>query len=251
MPYHAPLTSRRASTGISVRVFFGHQSVGADLLTGLSELQPAARMSVVETRSPARHAQRELLAHARIGSNTDPASKIDDFCALLRSGIAHDVDFALFKFCYVDVTTVAAAHAVFERYAHAMSGITTEFPNLTLGHMTIPLRCPAEGVLARVRERISGPDPEHARNRARATFNARLVEKYSASAPLFDLAGFESRLPDGSRHGRNEPAGFVPALAPAYTEDGGHLNARGRRIAAHAFLEFLDKMPASLSRQTP
>jgi hypothetical protein len=50
----------------------------------------------------------------------------------------------------------------------------------------------------------------------------------------------------------------IPALAPAWTDDGGHLNVEGRRMIAEQFLVFLaglaaggDGAAASLQAWTP
>ena len=57
--------------------------------------------------------------------------------------------------------------------------------------------------------------------------------------PLYDLAKIEATYPDGkvlsySRHGK-----IQYTLIPTYTNDGGHLNEKGRRIAAAQLLILL------------
>ena len=58
------------------------------------------------------------------------------------------------------------------------------------------------------------------------------------SEPLFDLAGIESTLPDGTRCTQFLDRNRTPGLIPEYTNDGGHLNDVGRAIVATAFLQF-------------
>jgi hypothetical protein len=131
------------------------------------------------------------------------------------------------------------ARVVFTHYERVMNALRTEFPTLAIGHMTIPLRCPPTGWLAGLHEMLRRVHVEHACNRARAWFNAQLRNTHGPAGLLLDLAEVEFRRTDGRHHGRQDGAEWVPALAPEYTKDGGHLNVRGRRIAVRAFLEFL------------
>ena len=68
-------------------VFFGHQSVGRNILDGVSAVYAAEGLEppvIVESGSaPSAEA---AFAHARVGKNTDPLSKMADFAGLLRSG---------------------------------------------------------------------------------------------------------------------------------------------------------------------
>src|SRR3989339_816109 len=59
------------------KIFFGHQSVGGNILEGIHSLlagttQPALR--IVETADPSSFTE-PLFAHAKIGTNGDPQSK--------------------------------------------------------------------------------------------------------------------------------------------------------------------------------
>jgi lysophospholipase L1-like esterase len=66
--------------------------------------------------------------------------------------------------------------------------------------------------------------PRIADNARRELFNDRLRAEYGGREPVFDLAAIES-------------GGVGPrSLRADYTEDGGHLNALGRRDVATALL---------------
>src|SRR5215471_601628 len=87
------------------RVFFGHQSVGMNLLDGVRELAeraPAAGIRVVET-GPVGLAP-GTLAHAFLPENGDPMLKLKNFETALAAGGPHAADVAILKFCYVDFT---------------------------------------------------------------------------------------------------------------------------------------------------
>jgi hypothetical protein len=73
----------------------------------------------------------------------------------------------------------------------------------------------------------------------RDEYNRLLRATYAGREPVFDLARVESTAPDGTRVTVTWNGITAPALSPAYTDDGGHLNARGRLAAAREFLTVL------------
>jgi lysophospholipase L1-like esterase len=81
-------------------------------------------------------------------------------------------------------------------------------------------------------------------NVRREQYNALLRKAYQGKEPLFDLAGVEATAPGGGASTASFGEQVVPALHPAYTDDGGHLNADGRRRAARALVAVLATLPA-------
>lgn len=218
------------------RIFFGHQSVGDGLIEGLAEGLGNRRGLIRDDLQPPLPPG---LLHARIGRNRDPLSKIDHFASIVRQGIGAQCEFALFKFCYVDVDAGSNVQALFQRYAATMARLRAEFPLLRLGHVTVPLRDASPGPIGRARQ-ILGRTSEAVRaNASRHAFNQLLRARYQEIEPLFDLAATESIRPDGESCGQRFRGQWIPALAPGYTDDGGHLNGLGRRVAAEALATFL------------
>lgn len=225
----APVELRDALRRIAQsRVFFGHQSVGADVIRGLAELAEHAgiRLNVVAGRG-LELADGPCFAHARIGHNGDPAAKLADFAALLDDGLAARVDLAMMKLCYVDVTRDTDTADLARRHDEAHEALARRHPALSLLAVTVPLTTGFFGLRGRVAKLIGRPDPAAPDNRARAGFNDHLRARYAADGRLFDLAAVEANAPPGESDG-----GAPPALAPALTHDGGHLNRRGRKLAA-------------------
>src|SRR5512143_1998993 len=73
------------------RIYFGHQSVGADIVKGIQEItagEQSARLHVVMTADPTAFGQ-PVFAHSRIGENGNPDSKIDQFAAIIRGGVGN------------------------------------------------------------------------------------------------------------------------------------------------------------------
>ena len=224
------------------RIYFGHQSVGRNIVEGLSALaaeQPALALRIVESRSPGALAG-PALAHARNGRNEEPLTKIRDFAETLDAGgLGATTDIALFKFCYVDFHPGTDVEAIFAEYRSTLAGLRRRFPAVRFVHVTAPLTVPESGPRALVKRLLGRRLLEAESNVVRDRFNALLRAEYAGREPLFDLAAAESTGPDG-RPVRFEHRGrSTPALARGYASDGRHLNAAGSRWAAAHLLRTL------------
>ncbi len=228
----------------ALRVFFGHQSVGGNIVDGLEELRSLAGDTALrvihgtdETSWPS-----AFFAEAKVGRNGEPVGKLADFKSRLEGPLRGRVDVALVKICYVDLAAGARVDpdSLFAAYRKTVLDLEAAHPGLVVVPVTSPLTVPdfeARGRLdalkGAVRLWLGRPDD----NARRARFNARLRDGFGDRA-IFDLAAIESTRPDGTRvlYGRG---GKVEALAREYSADGGHLNALGRKVAARALLHVL------------
>jgi hypothetical protein len=208
------------------RIFFGHQSVGADLMTALSTLN-GGRLTILEGREPDLF-QHPVFAHCRVGTNRDPLSKLQDFSTVINAGVGERVDVAFFKLCYVDVTAQIDVKNLFAAYQEMMESLRERYPKVAFLYVTVPLRRVGGGFLGWLREKTGGVDREQEEQARRHAFNQLLRGVYKGSGRLFDLAEEEATLQDG------KPSSFwyrgetVQNLVSDYTDDGGHLN----RLAA-------------------
>ena len=232
----------------SARVYFGHQSVGGTIMDGLADLQrqigkPMLRVGELDSLSlsPGRGA----LLHTKIGENGKPGSKCEDFRRILDDKLSGQVDFALFKFCYIDFSDTTDVDAVFATYARTMDDLKQRHPEITFIHVTAPLRTVDRGLGVWAREMLGRRNRTKLANVSRNEFNRRLAEKYSAD-PIYDLAGVMSTFPDGRRESFEIDGKTYYSLVPAYTDDGGHLNTVGRSYAA---AEFIRAIAAALNDQ--
>jgi lysophospholipase L1-like esterase len=76
----------------------------------------------------------------------------------------------------------------------------------------------------------------------RNKFNAMLRHEYAEREPFFDLAKLESTFPDGSQSTFTKDGSIYSSLVPDYTNDGGHLNEKGRRKIAEHLLVYLAQL---------
>lgn len=237
-----------AGAGVSLeklsrqRIFFGHQSVGGNILDGVQQVASAPR--VVEVKDPTQPVAPGTIAHAMVGENMKPESKIADFERLMDAGLAGGADVAFFKFCYIDFNGTTDARALFEKYRATMDGLKARHPGTTFVHVTAPLTTVQRGAKAWLKELLGKPVWGISENVQRETFNQLLRKTYGGKEPLFDLAALESTAADGTAETYELNGQTWPALVPAYSDDGSHLNAAGQARVAKAFLAFLSALPS-------
>jgi len=222
------------------RIFFGHQSVGANIVEGLKELNTensADSLHIVhwEKNAPLPSA---FFLEGLIGENYRPKSKCDDFAHIVDELGPSALTIALMKFCFLDVSHETDVDRVFDEYKSNIKALQQRHPSTIFVHVTVPLTTGPD-ILRRVYRFLRGRSIDHtADNQARERFNDRLRREF-AMEPIFDLAAIESTHPDGSREEWGPPSGACYALAKEYADDEGHLNENGRKTAAIALIRTL------------
>jgi hypothetical protein len=227
------------------RIFFGHQSVGYNILDGVKDIlrdAPRATLRVEETTEAAR-VEPGVLAHAALGQNGDPSSKIKAFSQVMDGGMAARSDVALFKFCYIDVDADTDVDRLFTEYRDSMQALAARHPSTRLVHVTMPLRMVQTGPKAMVKRLLGRPAGGYVENMKRNRFNDLMRKEYGNGGSLFDLASIEATQPNGRQTTFDFEGKELFALTPAYTSDNGHLNETSRRLVASAFLEVLAARP--------
>lgn len=212
------------------RLFFGHMSVGWNVLDGMEDvfafngMERPALVQLTLGEDPNDLPDGRLIVHAEIGVNGHPLGKLKNFDTALRSGLADQIDVALLKFCYVDITQATDVDALFEAYRSTLDALERDYPNVRFLHATAPLTVAPSGIKENLRALLRGDD-----NKARVRYNALMRSEYRQDE-LFDLALAESTAPDGS---------LSDALYPGYSSDGEHLNASGASLAAAELMRIL------------
>ena len=219
------------------RIFFGHQSVGANVVDGIRELT-SGKLIIREGRSFTSPG----LLHAFIGKNEAPLTKLADFESIIEA-LDGQVDLAFFKFCYIDFNAHTDVERLFTEYLATLNRLRAKYPGVTFVHVTVPLTVVPQGPKAWLQKTLTRSEPWGTKeNAVRQRFNTLLRTRLEGQ-PLFDLAALESTHADGTPVRYPFGAQSVPALAPEYSNDGQHLNATGRRVVAEALLTFLARLP--------
>src|ERR671930_410518 len=229
------------------RIYFAHQSVGANILEGVAELSRAAKVALRIVQAPrAADVPSGTFGHFFVPENGAPLEKLVNF--ELALGASSGIDIALIKFCYVDIDAGTDAAALFAHYQATIAELRAKNPNTTFVHVTLPLTTVQTGWKA-LAKRLFGRAPYGTvENVRREQYNALLRRAYAGREPLFDLARVESTAADGRSVTVDWKGSIAPAMASAYTDDGGHLNEQGRVIAARALIRALAQAATPLQK---
>ena len=220
------------------RIYFGHQSVGAEVMDGVAKLA-AARGGPPLHVTPFKDFAEPGFTHALNGTNKAPLTKIEAFRQFVSGPEAASADIAFFKFCYVDIKRDTDVGALFESYRKTMAELRTQFPKVTFVHVTTPLTTVQSGWKVLVKKVLRKPQYDWMENARRAEFNEKIRNEYVGREPVFDIATVESTLADGSMTTFTLEGRTFPSLVPAYSYDGRHLDDDGRVWVAAHLLETL------------
>lgn len=211
------------------RVVFGHQSVGWNILEGVKAItkDTGVTFNLVESRSD--RSAKPGIYHFGVGANGAPLEKISDFEKTLSAQPYGQVDVALVKLCYVDVTSGSDAVSVAKAYTASLKKLQAAYPQTRFVAMTAPLTSVRGGTKEWVKKMVGRASPDLADNAKRRVFNDHLRKEFDA-AHLFDIAKLEAGAPssDGSE-----------AMRAEITSDGGHLNEQGQREIGAAFIKLI------------
>jgi len=181
------------------RIFFGHQSVGYNILAGIEDLlreSPGTKLNIIEMTGQ-QVQDGPMLIHARVGNNGNPISKCDDFVKKLDS-LGPGVDLAMLKFCFVDITAGTDVAATFDYYRQTISKLKKKYPNTRFVHITVPLTTVQGGPKAFIKKLIGRPLDGYEDNISRDSYNELLKKEYEGKDPIFDLSLTESTDGNGT-----------------------------------------------------
>jgi hypothetical protein len=227
------------------RIFFGHQSVGSNIMEGVAALareDPSLGIRVVDLAGAPAVAG-GFFGHGKVGQNGQPAGKTDDFASKVDRDLAGRVDVALHKYCYIDIDDRSDASALFAHYRDTMAGLRRQHPEVTFVHVTAPLTHVQAGPKVLVKRLIGRAPGGYLDNLRREQFNELMRREFAGREPLFDLAAIEATRPDGSEERFAWKGQTGRALHPAYGSDGRHLNDEGRRRVAEELIVMLATLP--------
>lgn len=221
-------------------IFFGHQSVGRNLLAALPQVYAAEGLAaprIVESEEPLAG---PAFQHTNIHRNQDPLGKITAFDRILRSGVGDAVDVAVLKLCYVDFHEGDDIDQLFETYRSTLAALEHDYPEVTFLHSTVPLTTD-RGIRGRAEDRINrllgrGTRLGVEHNVVREQYNAKLRQAYGNSGRLFDIAAIQSTRPDGTRIRGSLGGRTFYSMAGEHASDSGHLNPDGAALAVSALL---------------
>ncbi len=225
-------------------IYFGHQSVGFNILDGVSDIikeKGNIPMTIKEEAAPKAY-ESGVLTHSRIGENRAPDSKLSGFVELVNQTKKDNADIMFFKFCYIDFDPDTDVNALFSNYQKAFEKLKKEHPDTQFIHVTAPLTSVQMGAKAWIKDLIGRPIKGRQENMKRYEYNQLMRAAYGGQKNFFDIAAAESTYPDGRRSSFELDGKTYFSLISDYTMDGGHLNEKGRKIVAEELLLALVNM---------
>ncbi len=232
----------------SRKIYFGHQSVGNNIMEGVRAVlaeNPGIRLTVVEGKGDAAAGGAGVFVHEAVGKNKYPETKLQDFAARLSEGAGKGADIAFVKFCYVDVVPGTDVAALFAEYKGRMAEIRKRHPGTTIVHVTVPLVTEPPTLKNAVKKLLGRGGGSCGENEVKNRYNELLLAEFGGREPVFDLARLESTKGDGTRVTCSKDGKVLYCLNPEYTDDGGHLNAAGRKAVASELLVLLAGLAAN------
>jgi hypothetical protein len=230
-------TMQDLNTIRNLTVYFGHQSVGANILEGFREIEQHAGMG-------------PEIKDSLIGVNGDPVGKCEDFARKL-AGLAQPPDIALMKFCYIDFDESTNEAKLFATYAATLDRLQAKYPSTIFVPVTVPLTIRPAAWKRLAKFVLGREDVTSALNVKRGDFNRMILNRY-ADRVIFDLARAESTFPDGSRNLFSWEGQTAVSLVDEYSSDGSHLNRTGSvRVATEMIHALAVAARAKSARVSP
>jgi hypothetical protein len=225
-----------------LKIYFGHRSVGNNILGGVEqwEKETGVQLKKVESKDFSTVGDASLV-HFRVGSNSDPRSKIDDFVTLVEQIPQEGAPVAFFKLCYVDITRETDIDPLFAYYKEKMLYLKDNYPNIRFMVSTVPLMGLQKGLKATVKKILGRQATGVLGNIKRNEFNEQLIKEFKGVLPVFDLGGIESTRPDGTIETYSFKGNEYACMYKDYTYDYGHLTEFGSKTLSYNLLAFLAK----------
>ena len=227
------------------KIYFGHKSVGNNIMAGVNDLlneNTKIKLNIVETDN-ASDFNTGIFAHSKAGENSNPDSKIDAFLKIMENGIGNQADIAFFKFCFVDIKSGTNVKRLFNYYKDTMQTLKKKYPDTTFVHVTVPLTELKTNLKTWIRILIRKKEMwEYDNIIAQNRYNDLIRKEYTGKEPIFDLAEIESTHFNGKRSSFTRGGKIYYSLVPDFTNDGGHLNEKGRKLVAEQLLILLAQL---------
>lgn len=234
--------SQIPSYEINVSVFMGHQSVGENILIGVSSISDSLPIIEIEVANELKNIDQPSIYHSRIGQNTKPFDKIDHFSTLIRSGIGNEVNVAIMKLCYIDIDISTDIIHLYDAYIQTIESLEQDYPDVKMLYATVPLMAIKRNPKSILKRLLGRYTSGKSGNVKRYQFNQLLRESKGWTGRLFDIARLESMKSNGQSVIHKYKGEKYEALRRDLTSDGGHLNEKGRKLVAFEFLALVKSL---------
>ncbi|MDR3609512.1 MAG: hypothetical protein P4L27_03005 [Ignavibacteriaceae bacterium] len=220
-------------------IYFGHQSVGENIVSGLNKIISGSGQNefiVKELNNNNKILNSYYFVHSKIGNNGDPKGKFREFAKIVEILSRKNLELAMMKLCFVDINKNSNLENIFNSYVNTIDSLQKRYPNLTIVHFTVPIKSQPTWIkkIKAILMNRDLDDPQD--NIARDKYNKLILAKYPKEC-IFDLAKAESTYPDDKRE--IIMVNGIPAysMIKDFTDDGGHLNMKGQKVISRELIE--------------
>jgi len=131
----------------TLKVFFGHQSVGNNIMDGLRDLAKLNpdryACNIQRIFNPNWYDHNHGFGEAPIGKNGSCSAKVEDFVKRMNEGLGERVDVAMMKFCFVDFTPKDNPEKDWRLYREGLETVEKAHPKVRVVWWTSPLMAPS------------------------------------------------------------------------------------------------------------
>jgi hypothetical protein len=213
---------------------------GTEVLAGLGRVYERAGLAPppVVPAQAAPGVAGGYLAHAPVGRDGDPTSKLRGFASILAGPAGDTVSVAVLALAAADVTARTDVPALFARYERTLARVASRRPDLVVVPATVPLAAD-RGTWGSLWALVGRDDELPADNVARERFNAMLRREYAGTDRLWDVAAIGSTAPDGTRALGRDGDLTYPVLDDDYADGPTRLNELGAAATASALVALI------------
>lgn len=233
-----PEINNKIETLSQKNIYFGHRSVGENIIAGINKIisENAKNAIIIKEYINKDTIEANYFLHSNIGENGYPQSKFDEFTNIIGNLAKRNLNIAMMKLCFVDITKNTNIEVVFNSYVKMIDTLQQKYPKIKFIHFTVPLKS-EPSLFNKLKDKIKGNDnydPQD--NLARNRYNELVFSKFP-KADIFDLAGVESTFPNGKRESIIVDGRPCYTLIKDYSDDGGHLNELGKKIVSEKLIQ--------------
>lgn len=217
--------------------YFGHQSVGINIIDGLKSLiiknndlnfiKIISHKEYLSLKIPENDSSFYFI-HSFIGENGFPETKLEDFQNKLDT--LTSINAAFLKFCFVDIDRNTDVNVLYNNYINKIKYLEGKHNNIKFVYFTIPVTAKRNYFVLLAKTILGRPDYSYKRNQ----INKLLRETDNIN--LFDLAYLETNSENYKKENIKEH------LLKEYASDAGHLNSIGSEKVALELLIHLNSL---------
>lgn len=224
------------------KVYFGHQSVGNNIVDGVQQWEEETGMDLsMELSRDFASVSQISFVHFMVGTNRDPRGKVDDFVTLVDQIPEQENAIAFFKFCFADFHESTDVDDLFVYFREKMLYLKDKHTNIHFLVSTVPAMAVQKGWRALAKKVLGRAPYGYLQNIKLFEFNRKILSEFDGILPVFDLAGIEVTRPDGTMETYRYKGSDYPCMPDYYASDYGHLNDFGAKTVSYNLLAFLAK----------